>query len=201
MLPQHAPAPQSAAPTISASPPVRIGVGIDTARYGHYAAFLRDDLQLAADELAFVETAAGYAQLRQRLERLAQRHGTVHFVIRLDAAGQYADNLLHFLHQLRNPDQTQLVRPEILKVPFCLSRPLLSFCLSAPAQGSATRSATLRSIRQLPHAHGLVVACRKGCLAVGREDDTGDPALMSYKAPQRELKLFFFQTNIPKANL
>ena len=100
MLPQHAPAPQSAAPTISASPPTRIGVGIDTARYGHYAAFLRDDLQPAADELAFVETAAGYAQLRQRLERLAQRHGTVHFVIRLDAAGQYADNLLHFLHGL-----------------------------------------------------------------------------------------------------
>jgi transposase len=101
MLPQHAPTPQPAGPTIPAGPPTRIGVGIDTARYGHYAAFLRADLQPAADELAFVETAAGYAQLRQRLDRIAQRHGAVHFVIRLDAAGQYADNLLHFLHGLR----------------------------------------------------------------------------------------------------
>ena len=54
MLPQHAPAPQS---------PRRLGVGIDTSRYGHYAAFLRDDLQPAADELAFAESAAGYAPL------------------------------------------------------------------------------------------------------------------------------------------
>jgi transposase len=79
----------------------RIGVGIDTSRYGHYAAFLRDDLQPAAPELQFAESAAGYAQLRARLEQIAQRHGAVEFVIRLDAAGQYADNLLHFLHGLR----------------------------------------------------------------------------------------------------
>jgi hypothetical protein len=50
MLPQPAPLPQS---------PRRIGVGIDTSRYGHYAAFLRDDLQPAAEELAFPESAAG----------------------------------------------------------------------------------------------------------------------------------------------
>src|SRR5471030_2295941 len=100
MLPQHPPTPQPAAPAFPTRPPTRVGVGIDTARYGHYAAFLGDDLQPAADELAFVESAAGYDQLRQRLERLAQRRGPVHFVIRLDAAGQYADNLLHFLHGL-----------------------------------------------------------------------------------------------------
>jgi hypothetical protein len=40
MLPHHATAPQSPAPTNAAR---RIGVGIDTSRYGHYAAFLRDD--------------------------------------------------------------------------------------------------------------------------------------------------------------
>jgi len=33
--------------------PRAFGVGIDVSRYGHYAAFLRDDLQPAADELAF----------------------------------------------------------------------------------------------------------------------------------------------------
>ena len=88
----------------------RCGVGIDTSRYGHYAAFLRDDLQPAADELQFAESAAGYRQLRQRLERIAQRHGPVQFVVRLDAAGQYADNLLHFLHGLSTPvaDATRL---------------------------------------------------------------------------------------------
>jgi transposase len=78
----------------------RVGVGIDTSRYGHYACFLSDDLQPAAAELSFAESAAGYVQLRQCLEYLAQRHGPVQFVIRLDAAGQYADNLLHFLHGL-----------------------------------------------------------------------------------------------------
>src|SRR6516225_2197362 len=94
MLPQPAPAPQ---------PPRRVGVGIDTSRYGHYAAFLRDDLQPAAPELQFAESAAGYALLRQRLECIAQRHPPAHFVVRLDAAGQYAENLLHFLHRLATP--------------------------------------------------------------------------------------------------
>jgi transposase len=94
MLPHPAPAPQ---------PPRRFGVGIDTSRYGHCAAFLRDDLQPAADGLSFAESAAGYARLRQRLEQLAQRHGPARFVVRIDVAGQYADNLLHFLHGLGAP--------------------------------------------------------------------------------------------------
>jgi transposase len=102
MLPQHAPA--SPAPTCAEPVPTRIGVGIDTARYGHYAAFLRPDLQPAAAELLFAESGDGYGELRQRLERIVQRHGPVHFVVRLDAAGQYADNLLHFLYSLRTPD-------------------------------------------------------------------------------------------------
>jgi transposase len=76
---------------------VRFGVGIDTSRYGHHACFLRHDLQPAADELAFAESAQGYDRFRQRLVHLAARHDAVTFVIRLDAAGQYADNLLNFL--------------------------------------------------------------------------------------------------------
>jgi transposase len=94
------------------SPAVRIGVGIDTSRYGHYAAFLRDDLQPAAAELQFVESADGYALFRQRLELIAQRHPAVSFVLRLDAAGQYADNLLHFLHNLaRHPERKTCALP------------------------------------------------------------------------------------------
>src|SRR5262249_57341355 len=90
-------------PKRTGSPTKRLGVGIDTSRYGHYAAFLRDDLQPACDELPFVESAPGYAQLRARLELLAQRHPDASFAIRLDAAGQYADNLLHFLRRLTDP--------------------------------------------------------------------------------------------------
>src|ERR1700733_13937177 len=105
MLPNQPPASQ---PPSCQTP--RVGVGIDTSRYGHYAAFLRDDLQPAAAELQFAESADGYAQLRQRLELTGKRYGPVHFAIRLDAAGQYADNLLHFLHALTaaRPDAAAL---------------------------------------------------------------------------------------------
>ena len=77
-----------------------IGVGIDTSRYGHYAAFLDADLQTAAADLEIVESAAGYAKLRQRLIDLVAKHGRVHFRIRVDAAGLYADNLLAWLATL-----------------------------------------------------------------------------------------------------
>jgi transposase len=95
MLPRHDPQPQS---------PRRIGVGIDTSRYGHYAVFLTEDLQPAADELAFAESATGYHLLHQRLHDILRRHGAVDCRVRLDVAGPYADNLLHFLHQLATPD-------------------------------------------------------------------------------------------------
>src|SRR5262245_24226858 len=78
-----------------------VGVGIDTSRYGHYAAFLDADLQPAAPELQVAESALGYGQLRDRLTHLVHRHGHVRFFVRLDVAGAYADNLLAWLHQLR----------------------------------------------------------------------------------------------------
>jgi transposase len=90
-------------PACPPQPPRRVGVGIDTSRSGHDAAFLTDDLQPAAAELPFPESAAGYALLRRRLDDIARRLGPTHFAVRLDAAGQYADNLLHFLHHLAAP--------------------------------------------------------------------------------------------------
>ncbi len=44
---------------------VTIGVGIDTARYGHRVTFLKADRQPAAPPLDVLESAAGYEQLRQ----------------------------------------------------------------------------------------------------------------------------------------
>ena len=80
---------------------VPIGVGFDTSRYGHYAAFVRADLQPAAADLKVVESADGYQQLRERFNAIAGKHaGNVHFHMRIDVAGCYADNLLAFLHEL-----------------------------------------------------------------------------------------------------
>jgi transposase len=55
--------------------------------------------------------------LRQTLEGLARRHGPVQFLTRVDAAGQYADNLLHFLHGLATPGSDSAAAP----APFQLS--------------------------------------------------------------------------------
>jgi transposase len=92
--------PPSARQRPADTPVIDIGVGIDTSRYGHYAAFLDADLQTAAPDLEVIESAAGYARLRQRLVDLVTRHGRVHFHVRLDAAGLYADNLLAWLGAL-----------------------------------------------------------------------------------------------------
>jgi hypothetical protein len=99
MLAQYAPSSQS--------PLVKIGIGIDTSRYGHYAAFLRAQPYPIAAGLQFVESAAGFAQLRQRFEQIVAKLGPIYFLVRLDAAGQYADNLLHFLRSLAAPSGSE----------------------------------------------------------------------------------------------
>ena len=97
MLPHAPPARHSTA----ADPIPAIGVGIDTARYGHYAAFLDERLQQAAAELEVPESAPGYAKLRDRFMHIVHKHGRVQFHIRVDIAGAYADNLLAWLHELK----------------------------------------------------------------------------------------------------
>src|SRR5579872_5368156 len=81
----------------------RIGVGIDTARYGHRVSFLRPDRQAAAKPLTVLENRAGYQVLQQRLEDLHRQHPQALFHVRIDAAGQYAANLEHFLRGLPLP--------------------------------------------------------------------------------------------------
>lgn len=92
---------------------VRIGVGIDTARYGHYATFMDEDRQTAARGFTFPESREGYQQFQAALERLAKRHGgNVHFHMRIDAAGQYAVNLEMFLRQLPFPTTISVGEPK-----------------------------------------------------------------------------------------
>ena len=50
-----------------------VGVGIDTARYGHHASFLRDDKQRALPPVRFNESRSGYRRLQRELDRLHQR--------------------------------------------------------------------------------------------------------------------------------
>jgi len=90
----------------------RIGVGIDTARYGHRACFLGPDLHPAARPLTVTEDRAGYQALRDRLDQLRRRHPQAHFHIRIDAAGQYAANLEQFLRGLDGPMTLSVGQPK-----------------------------------------------------------------------------------------
>jgi transposase len=90
----------------------RIGVGIDTARYGHRVSFLRPDRQPAAKPLTVLESRAGYQTLHERLEQLHQQHPQAHFHVRIDAAGQYAANLEHFLRGLPLPMTLSIGEPK-----------------------------------------------------------------------------------------
>ncbi len=97
------PGPRRTSRPDSSAPLDRIGVGSDTARYGHRVSFLRPDRQAAAKPLTVLENHAGFQALRQRLEQLHRQHPHAHFHVRIDAAGQYAANLEHFLRGLDLP--------------------------------------------------------------------------------------------------
>jgi len=74
-----------------------LGVGLDTARYGHHVTFLDEQCQMATAPFDFVESREGYEKLQRALEKLGDRYLHVHFHIRIDAAGQYAMNLERFI--------------------------------------------------------------------------------------------------------
>lgn len=90
----------------------RIGVGIDTARYGHRVTFLDESRNPAAESLTVMETREGYQLLQRRLEQLQQRHPGVRFEVRLDAAGLYAVNLERFLRGLPLPISLSVGQPK-----------------------------------------------------------------------------------------
>jgi transposase len=96
----------------TATPLDRIGVGIDTARYGHRVSFLRPDRLPAAKPLTILENRTGYQALQERLQQLHRQHPQAHFHIRIDAAGQYAVNLEHFLRGLDLPMTLSIGEPK-----------------------------------------------------------------------------------------
>ncbi len=94
-------------PTVS-----HIGVGIDTARYGHRVTFLRPDRNRAAPPMTVTEDQTGYQQLRERLEELHRRYSDARLHVHIDAAGQYASNLQRFFQSLDLPLQISVGEPK-----------------------------------------------------------------------------------------
>lgn len=72
-----------------------IGVGIDTARYGHHASFLDEDKRTAAKSFYFKEGSDGYQEFRQVLDMLRGKHPNAKFFVReiMAAKAQYAELL------------------------------------------------------------------------------------------------------------
>ena len=79
-------------------PTKHFGIGIDTARYGHHVSFMDENKRTAAKALHFTESANGYKILAKAIEALRQKHPGCVLHIHVDAAGQYAENLLQWLH-------------------------------------------------------------------------------------------------------
>jgi transposase len=90
----------------------RIGVGIDTGRYGHRVSFLRPDRSLAAPPLTVMEKREGYQALENRLRQLHKQHPQAQIHVCIDAAGQYAANLEQFLRGLDLPISLSVGEPK-----------------------------------------------------------------------------------------
>jgi transposase len=98
----------SQAATPAVAPVNVIGVGIDTARYGHHVSFLAQDQQTGeirsvAAPFRFAESKEGYQKLQRQLEKLHRQWPAARLLVRLDLAGQYGANLERFLRQLAVP--------------------------------------------------------------------------------------------------
>ena len=89
-----------------------IGVGIDTARYGHRVTFLDEARQQAAPPLTIQETQQGYGCLADTLCRLQNKFPEATLRVRIDAAGHYAANLEAFLRKLPLQLQISLGQPK-----------------------------------------------------------------------------------------
>jgi transposase len=146
--------------TQTSASPTLIGVGFDTARYGHHVTFLRADLQPACPPLEFTESRAGYDRLLALFQRVAAPGSDVHFHIRIDVAGQYAANLETFLRALpfrttltvgdpgRNASYRKALFPKRKADPvesFCAAR----FAVREQPPPSPLRSVALQQLREI----------------------------------------------------
>ena len=90
----------------------RIGIGIDTARYGHHVTVLDDHKEPLGKPVEMTESRAGYRKLETRLRQLHTQHPDAELFLRIDAAGQYATNLETFLRSLDLPLSISVGEPK-----------------------------------------------------------------------------------------
>ena len=90
-----------------------IGVGIDTARYGHVASFVDENLQPATSAFTIKESRQGYEAFRCKLEGLRKRYPEAEFRCRIDAAGVYSSNLEQFLRSFPWPLRISIGSPTV----------------------------------------------------------------------------------------
>jgi transposase len=91
---------------------VRVGVGIDTARFGHHATVMNADREIISPAFDFAESVGGYEKLEQRLRRVLRKYPNAHFHVHIDAAGQYAINLERFLRSCDMPITLSIGEPK-----------------------------------------------------------------------------------------
>lgn len=96
----------------STAPVHGLGIGIDTARYGHHVSFLRDDKQQAAKPLMIAESCDGYQRLEDEIRKLHQKYPQAIIRLRIDAAGQYAANLESFIRAIDLPISVSVGEPK-----------------------------------------------------------------------------------------
>ena len=89
-----------------------IGVGIDTARYGHRVTFLDEHRRPAAPSLSITESQQGYGSLADSLCQLQRKFPQATLRVRIDAAGHYATNLEAFLRNLPLQLEISLGQPK-----------------------------------------------------------------------------------------
>ena len=151
----------------------RIGVGIDTARYGHRVSFLRPDCKPAAKPLTVMENRAGYQALQDRLNQLHEQHPTANFHVRIDAAGQYAVNLELFLRSLKLPMTISVGEPKRNKDYQKAHFPAHHRRHREPGHGPfCRRRATQRHLSPV-HAHDPVARSCRTAEVQGQADDSG----------------------------
>ena len=90
-----------------------IGIGIDTARYGHVASFVDENLQPATSAFTIKESRQGYEAFRSKLEGLRKRYPEAEFRCRIDAAGVYSSNLEQFLRSFPWPLRISIGSPTV----------------------------------------------------------------------------------------
>ncbi len=138
-----------------------VGLGIDTARYGHVASFWAED-RVVGKHIPIDESRGGYANLKQAIEKIRAEFPNASIRTRVDAAGQYAANIVKWLHSQgdldvsigepkRNKDYRASVAPNG-KSDVIESRALARYAVKEQPASQLTLPDEMQTLRELGQA-------------------------------------------------